>query len=271
MSRIYVDFLIIGGAKCATTWLQNSLQRSDGIEMPDPELHYFSRNYDRGAVWYAEQLPNAGDEVLIGEKSNSYLTEVEAAERIKSDLPDVKLIVQMRNPVERAYSDYCMLFRRGEVDDDVRTHLDPDRAADDRFIHDGRYAMHLSRFLELFPSERFLYLLFEDVAQAPEWQLEKLAQHIGYRAKLAAPVSAKVKDKTAAHVPAPMRRALRPLRPILDPVRNTAPVKALRNLVAKPFEYPPLPKDVRDALVEFYAPEIEQLEALTGLDLSRWT
>ena len=52
-----IDFLIIGATKSATTWLQKSLQIDPQVAMPDPELHYFSREFDRGDDWYLAQFP----------------------------------------------------------------------------------------------------------------------------------------------------------------------------------------------------------------------
>lgn len=133
-----IDFLIIGAAKCATTWLQMSLAENPSVFMPEPELHYFSREYHRGSDWYRAQFAEAGAATIIGEKSNSYLTEEPSAERIAHDLPHVKLIVQLRDPVQRAYSSYCMHLRRGAVTKDIRRYLDPDRKADgDRFLDRG--------------------------------------------------------------------------------------------------------------------------------------
>ena len=68
-----INFLIIGAAKSATTWLQQTLQADPAVSMPDPELHYFSRFYDRGHNWYFDQFPKTEGKKLIGEKSNSYL------------------------------------------------------------------------------------------------------------------------------------------------------------------------------------------------------
>ena len=91
-----------------------------------------------------------------------------AAERIRRALPRAKLIVQLRNPVERAYSDYCMLLRRGEVGADITTLLDPRQASRSRFLDGGRYHEHLARFLKRFPRENLLILFYEDLAAQPE-------------------------------------------------------------------------------------------------------
>ncbi|MEE4014590.1 sulfotransferase [Roseibium sp. FZY0029] len=265
-----IRFLIFGAAKSATTWLQRSLERSPTISMPSPELHYFSDEYHRGPDWYLSQFNFDKPDALVGEKSNTYLTVPQAAERIRKDLPDVRLIVQMREPAARAYSDYCMLFRRGEVSRNIEDHLDPARAADKRFINNGRYALHLRRFYDLFPPEQILLLLFEDIRREPEAQLARLAAHIGHEAPLAAPVDSKVKDKNAAVVPLPLRRVLKPFRPVLDGVRHTKPIKVLRDAVARPQEYPPLSPDLEKRLQDFYAPEVSELEQRIGRPLDVW-
>ena len=69
-----------------------------------------------GPDWYAAQFAGARTDQLIGEKSASYLADARVPARLRAVLPEARLIVQLRNPIERAYSDYCMLLRRGEVE-----------------------------------------------------------------------------------------------------------------------------------------------------------
>ncbi len=266
-----MDFLIIGAAKCATTWLQMSLMETQEIFMPDPELHYFSREYERGPDWYSSYFEAAGGAQLVGEKSNSYMTAPKAAERIKRDCPSVRLIVQMRDPAQRAYSDYCMLFRRGEVNDDIYAHLDPDRAADQRFLNDGLYAFHLRRFYDLFPADHVLLLAYEDVRTAAQEQLAKVSGHIGFAGTLNPPLQTRVKDKEIPLVPRGLRRVLGPVRPLLDPVRNTWPMQAVRNAVARKVEYPPLPADLSRKMAEFFAKDADELNGYMPGISRQWT
>ncbi|MCK0143103.1 sulfotransferase [Aliiroseovarius sp. F20344] len=265
-----IDFLIIGAAKCATTWVQQSLAASPGIFMPAPELHFFSREYGKGFDWFNAQFNGAQEGDLVGEKSNSYLTQPDAADRIHETYPNVKMIVQMRNPVQRAYSDYCMLLRRGEVTEDIRRHLDPQKAANGRFLHDGLYGQHLQRFYNIFPQDQILLLAFEDVATHPERQLQWVDDHIGYKGQLTPPVREKVKDKNAAIVPAHLHRVIAPLRPILDPIRNRRPISTLRNLVAKPVAYPALPEDLRQEIEKFYQNDTALLSKLAPSFKPKW-
>ncbi|WP_271948788.1 sulfotransferase family protein [Ruegeria faecimaris] len=257
-----IDFLIFGAAKCATTWLQNSLTATPQIFMPDPELHYFSDHYDRGAVWYRDQYEGYAGQSIVGEKCNTYLTHPEAAKRIAQDHPDVRLILQMRDPVRRAYSDYCMLYRRGTVGDDIHRYLDPDKAGDERFLHNGRYAYHLRRFYDLFPTDQILLLAYENTISQPVETLRRVAEHIGFSGVVEPPLEERVKNKNTPIVPLPLRRVLAPLRPLLDPIRHTGPLKAIRKAVARQVEYPELPDVLAHKMADFYRPDVAELDAI---------
>lgn len=266
-----IDFLIIGAAKSATTWLQKNLQADPGVYMPDPELHYFSRHYERGDDWYLSQFDCADDSRIIGEKSNSYLDEPAAPQRIRNALPGVKLVAQLRNPVERAYSDYCMLYRRGEVGRNIEDHLDPRRAADERFIANGRYREQITRFLDLFPRERFLFLLFEDVAARPRRQLSLIRGFLGLPEDTEwVPKKDKVKDKTTKVTPPALKRYLKPLKPLSSRMRKTHGFDVMASLLQREIDYPALSDDLRERLSDYFAPEIEGLQDLLGEDLSVW-
>lgn len=264
-------FIIAGAAKSATTWLQRSLQQSPAIFMPDHEPHFFARHYDEGMAAYEDLFAAAPAGAMRGEKSNSYLTQPEAAARIARHLPAVRLVFQLRDPVARAWSDYLMLLRRGAVDRDVARHLSPDRAAGDRFLHDGRYGHHLGRFYDLFDPAQILVLKYEELRRDPAGHLARLAAHLGLDGPLAAPLDGRVKDARAASVPRPLRRMLAPLRPILDPLRHTAPLRGLRGLVARPERYPELDPAQRARIADFYRDDTAELARITGLDVSDWT
>jgi hypothetical protein len=144
------DFVIVGATKAATTWLSHNLSAHPEVFLPSQELHYFSRFYDRGEDWYAAHFQGARATQRIGEKSASYLPHPEAAQRLRRLLPPAKLIAQLRHPVERAYSDYCMHYRRGEVSRDIDRYLDPARTPIPRLLEDGFYHRHLTGFLGVF-------------------------------------------------------------------------------------------------------------------------
>jgi len=266
-----LDFVIIGAAKSATTWLQAQLQSDPAIYMPEPELHYFSREYHRGADWYLSQFSGEGHGKMVGEKSNSYLYAPEAADRLHRDLPQVKLIAQLRNPVERAYSSYCMLFRRGEVGANIERHLDPSQSENVQLLGSGNFASHLQPYIDLYGREKLLILFFEGVSQAPEEQMARVRGHLGLRPRaLAQEGRKKVKDKTAPLVPAGMRKHFAWMKPIVRPLRGSAPFEAARGIVARKIEYPKLTVDLRNRLSDYYGPSIQALEQLSGQSLDHW-
>lgn len=266
-----IDFIIIGAAKSATTWLQTQLQSDPAVYMPDPELHYFSREYSRGQDWYLSHFSEEGRGRIVGEKSNSYLYVPEAADRLHRDLPQVKLIAQLRNPVERAYSSYCMLFRRGEVGADIETHLNPSVSENMQILGSGNFASHLEPFIELYGRERLLILFFEGVLGDPQTQMSRVRTHLGLPPRPLAPEGReKVKDKTARLVPGRMRKRLGWMKPIVRPLRGTAPFEAARGLIARKTQYPQLTDELRKRLNEYYGPSIEALEQISGQSLSQW-
>lgn len=266
-----VNFLIIGATKSATTWLQQSLQQQPSVYMPDPELHYFSRQYDLGEAWYLSHFQPGDGQRLIGEKSNSYMDTPESASRIRRDLPGVRLVAQLRNPVERAYSDYCMLYRRGEVGRDIARYLDPRNADGSRFLNGGLYFDQLRGFLDLFPPNQLLVLLFENIRTEPQKQLDAIGRFLGLETELRLPpVTGKVKDKTQAVIGPGLRRMLAPFKPIVKPFRETVPFKGARSLIARELEYSPLDADLRARLIDYYSPQVEKLGSIVKQDLSQW-
>ncbi|WP_170530478.1 sulfotransferase family protein [Ruegeria arenilitoris] len=266
-----INFIIIGAGKSASTWLQKQLQSDPEVYMPDPELHYFSRNYSRGDEWYLSQFKDAGVGQTVGEKSNSYLYAPDAAAHIHDRMPHVRLIAQLRNPVERAYSNYCMLFQRGEVGPDIESYLDPSQGGGNKLLISGHFASHLQTYIDLFGREKLLILFFEGVLDDPEGQMSQVRTHLDLPPHPLAPEGwSKTKDKSAPNVPAHWKKRLGWMKPIVRPLRGTATFETARGWIASETQYPPLTDDLRKRLNDYYGPSIEALEQISGQSLSHW-
>src|SRR5208337_774326 len=102
------DFLILGTQKGGTTSLYASLATTHKMVMAlDKEIHYFDRNYSKGWAWYLSHFPiRMSNGSLTGEATPDYLFFPEVAQRVAEVLPKCKLIVMLRNPIDRAYSNY---------------------------------------------------------------------------------------------------------------------------------------------------------------------
>lgn len=265
------SFIVIGAVKAATTWISHQLHHHPMLWLPKAEPHFFSSEYHRGSDWYRSLFAEAPADRILGEKSATYLAHPEAAHRIAKLLPGIPLVLQLRDPVARAYSDYCMLFRRGQVSGDPRRYLDSRLAAGQRFLESGRYAHHIRRFHEYIPAEQLQIILYEDIRSDPEAVIARVCQHIGVPVHIAPEaVSGRRNDSQAPTLPLPLRRLLRPVRPLLDPMRSNPWLSRVWTSLAQPVRYPPLTAELRAMLRDYYRDDIRDLEIILKRDMSTW-
>ncbi len=176
------DFLGIGAQKAGTTWLAESLRRHPAVFLPErKELHWFDNKWDRPLQEYARHFAGAGDRVK-GEITPAYggLPQ-ERIRFVRSVMPDVRLLLLLRNPAERAWSHALMDLgaRRGrrpeEIQaDEVIAFLEEEHAA-----RRGDYLAILDAWLGVFPEEQLFVGFFEDVQHHPRDLLERAFRHIG--------------------------------------------------------------------------------------------
>lgn len=271
-AKRFPDFVIIGAVKGATTWLHAQLQANPNVFLPDPEPHYFSREYQRGPAFYARFFIEAASHQCVGEKSADYLAHPAAALRLARMLPGAKLVAQLRNPVDRAYSDYKMLYRRGTVRGGPEAYLARRGGEHPRFLEDGFYARHLERWLSLFGPERLKVILFEeDVRARPRHTIAEVSAHIGVQPHFDDGIGSRpVNDGSARILPLPIRQAFAPLKRRVAPIRGTPVFERARSLLAREVRYPPLSMSLRARMTELYARDIERLGTMIGRDLGCW-
>ncbi len=157
-ARMTPGFLVVGAQRCGTTSMFKTLSQHPAV-LPavwHKGVHFFDMDYARGMAWYRGHFPllaraarverATGARPLTGESSPYYLSHPLAGERIARDLPDVRLIVLVRNPVDRAYSAHTHeLARRFESEPFERAlELEPQRLAGEweRMVADPSYASH---------------------------------------------------------------------------------------------------------------------------------
>jgi Sulfotransferase family len=267
------SFVIIGAVKAATTWALEQLQVNPALYMPDPECHYFSSEYHRGEEHYRAYFQDmVGSGRLLGEKSADYLAHPDAAQRMAAMLPHARLVVQFRNPIERAYSDYKMLYRRGTVRGAPEDYLiSLENNPQPRFLNDGLYAQHLNRWFDHFPQEQIHSFLYDDVKAQPRHTIEAISHHIGVTPMFDVEQSKKLANNASERfLPLPVRKALKPLKRSVAPLRGKSWFEATRGLFSKEIAYPELSHDTRLRLRDFYASDVEALGKILNRDLSHW-
>jgi hypothetical protein len=186
------DYIIVGTQKGGTTSLHRYLTEHPEVSGGrGKEIHFFSWKYDRGLDWYLARFPPDGEAKVVGEASTSYLCDPEAPARVRQALPDVKLIVLLRNPVDRAYSQYQMNMRKG---DEALTFEDAlaaepqrlcsaDRSATQwrysSYATRGLYAEQLEWWLAEFPCQQLLVLKSEAFFARPDEGLRQALAFLG--------------------------------------------------------------------------------------------
>ncbi|HEX7052608.1 MAG TPA: sulfotransferase domain-containing protein [Burkholderiales bacterium] len=195
------DFVIGGAPRSGTTWAYHLLARHPGIYMaapprPEPKFFLVDELYAQGLDWYSRRwFAAAPSGAVCGEKSTNYLESAAAARRMASDLPHVKLVFLLREPAERAWSNYLWSRMNGLEPESFERALalEPAREqalpAAQRFSRPhayfsrGLYAELLRPWLALFPRERVLCLRYEDIAERPGELAARLHRFLGVAAR----------------------------------------------------------------------------------------
>ncbi len=199
------DFLILGAAKSGTTTLIFELKNHPDVFTPGNELNYFTQQFTKGTEWYQSifKFP----EKVQGEKSTSYFYEKSCHERIFNHNPDFRLIVILREPVKRAFSNWNMRHVQGRLlkqaykfnksagqpienigfshlfkyylacNSEVNRHQEP---LD--IFERGLYIDQILHLLKFFNREQLLVLIAEDYFKTPGTALEKVSSHLNISA-----------------------------------------------------------------------------------------
>lgn len=271
------NFLGIGVQRGGTTWLHTLLSSHPDVYMPTrrKEIRFFEKYYDRGLEWYSSFFcppAEASRYKAIGEISTQYYDCAECPQRIFETLPQAKLIIMLRHPVNRAYSHYGFVVQRMNF-----------RGSFERFLADrpkalekGYYSRYLQDFLRYFDRKQILALVFEEVFADTARTQQTVADFLEIPAEKF-PAAAHRGKVNASTVPAHQslygfivktgrRLRKRNLEPLVDWVMRLGIQKTL----SKGTNLQPLDENLRKDLSRSYVAEFEELERTLQIDLSAW-
>jgi Sulfotransferase family len=227
---------------------------------------------------YARLFQNVRDEKAIGEASAAYLWSETAAANIHSRLPQARIIMILRDPAERAYSQYLHQLASGLTRQAFREHLQQCIRNTDRkigilypFLEIGFYSQQVKRYLDLFPRDNIRILWYEEAWREPSRLLADLFQFLNVDATFSPDTSRRELARRAprlvtAHYLLMKSGVWRPLQALVPASLRPG----IRNLAFRRGSSLPLdPKD-RQYLVDYYREDIEKLAALLDTDLSAW-
>jgi hypothetical protein len=169
-------FVGIGALKAGTTYLDGLLRGHPSLCLPRglKEVDYFSRHYLRGSEWYRAQFDGCSGR-LHGEISPRYLIDPEVPVRIANANPDARLILVVRDPVQRAYSQYLHVVRTTAYSGGFDEYL----AANPGTVERGRYFRHAQRYLQSFDPSQLHIVVFDDLVGRPAETARALFEFLG--------------------------------------------------------------------------------------------
>ena len=271
------NFVGIGAPRAGTTWLNTLLCSHPDIYTPPQrdEINYFDQYYDRGPGWYEAFFPPQDDATrydAIGEITPQYLEHEACAERIRRTLPESKLLVMLRHPINRAYSQYGFFVQRRNYRGTFEEFL-ADRP---RSLERGFFSRYLKRYLQYYQRQEILALVFEEAVTDVNKTKRRLAAFLNVDADRF-PASAGAGKVNSSSVPrfqtlygcvAQTGRLLRKwhLEPVVDCVMRSR----LPNWLAKGTSLPPLDDVVKERVSRQFRQEFDELEQCLDIDLGCW-
>ncbi|UJR31769.1 hypothetical protein I4U23_019247 [Adineta vaga] len=169
--------IIIGVKKCGTRALLKFLSVHPAIAASSREIHFFDtpNNFRLGLDWYRNQMPIAnGNQYVTIEKTPHYFIDRHTPKRLAHYLPEVKVILILRDPIIRAISDYVQIKNRHEFYPTFDEFISMKNSTQWTPIKIGCYAIYLRRWLKYFPLERIHFVDGENLIHRPWKELESV-------------------------------------------------------------------------------------------------
>jgi hypothetical protein len=260
--------------KCGTTSLARWLGAHPEVFMAaNKEVHFFDDFYRRGLGWYGKQFSAANGRKAIGEATPNYIYDQSAFGRMADTLPDARVIVMLRNPVDRAYSHYWHNRARGRepglsfeqaIDAEPKRITSGDAWAKRTYsyLDRGIYQRQLESILSRYPQARLHVAFLEDMKDQPV-EVFKAACKFLEVSETVVPEQVGHSLNPYVHFRSPKVRVIS--RKMPHPFR-----RIIGRLNARTMKYPPMAPGTRARLVEHFRPHNESLARFLGRDLSIW-
>jgi hypothetical protein len=292
------DFLVIGAFKSGTTSLMSYLSQHPDVMVPwlqEPNFFgaedfslsldgvkaarrdqdgAYGRRRTSSLAQYANLFAEAPAHCIVGESSPQYMTHPAACDRIRSLVPDCKLVAILRNPIDRAFSDYSMFVRDGIEKEPFADVIHRPRSIKPmgHYVETGMYGKQLQPFIETFPADQVRVYLHDDLRADPGEVLHSLFGWLGVDPTFEPNVSEMMNPSgvprnslvAAAYI------ARRHLQPYLKPIVPRSVQRRLDVRLERGLEKDVIAPEVRRELAEMFADDVALLSRLIDRDLSHW-
>lgn len=290
--RFPPEVYFIGAPKAGTSTMAYLLNQHPQITVAVPkEPQFFTLNWDKGLDWYRDKFPGSPDSVLVDASTTYSMAPLKSnggkkfegiPRRVFSVNPHARFIYSLRDPVERTYSGYWHGVRIGFESRKFGAAIRDGSLQLDVSDYHGQ----LSLWLEYFPLDSFHFVLFEDMKESPEHaarecfefilgegadvpsvRLDSIKNRSWMNSRVARMNRAKRRIGYLIERSPGLARSLTPLRPMV-PKAITSGVNKVMMVGSKPI--PPMKKEDRDFLVEYFYQRNRDLERLIGVSLDKW-
>jgi hypothetical protein len=203
-----IDFIGIGAEKAASSWVADCLWEHPEVDFPfTKELAFFNEydhhllkvknpRYFRGIKWYEKQFNHSDKSKILGEYTPTYLYSKETAKRIKKHFPDVKIIVSLRDPVARMFSQYIHDQRLGII----RMKVSFEEALEkiDSYYIKSNYAKYLAYYFNIFGREKVMVVFLDDIKKDNAKVAKDLYKFVGLNDINFKPKVLEIRDNAAS-------------------------------------------------------------------------
>jgi hypothetical protein len=259
-----VDIFIAGSQKTGSTWLYECFKEHPEIFVPMKDaIHFFTINHDLGNDWYHEWYENGDNNQIWCDATPSYIRDPEAAKRIFEYNPNAKIIFVLRNPIDRAFSHYWHMKRKGFISYSFEDMLSYNGVGNidlfQMWFYSSRYSYLIDPYLAIFPKEQIFFSLFDQLQEDPKTYLKSIFKFCGVENNFEPKILFKNKNSGSRGY-------------VVKKTRN--PIKWLSNKwrrFIKVDEYKlGIKAEFKNRLSNKFIKEIDELSKITGFDLEHW-
>jgi len=307
-------FLIVGAVKAGTTSLHEYLQQHPEVYMsPVKETNHFSdadmlfehfnidyrqdinvdlKKYLAGDMhnkihiahvrdWddYLKLYRNVTEQKAIGEVSNSYLYNPSTAKTISARLPDAKIVMILRNPVERLYSQFLMNLKLGKIaEKNLLKEIEADQqkkvkgwGVSHLYLEVGNYYEQVKRYFDIFPPAQIRVILYDDYKKDPKGVMKELFRFLGVAEDYAIDMDRRYNEAGMPRF-GKMNYWLTQIGVygLVKKIFSPKLKERLKKLIYTRENIPTITAAEKEYLISYYKQDIGQLSTLIGKDLSAW-
>jgi hypothetical protein len=277
-----IRFVGIGAQKCASTWLHDVLAQHPEVCLPTEkkEIDFFSYHFDFGYQWYERHFAVSDSARVTGEISPSYLHVPGVPERVARYNPDMRVILIVRDPIARAYSNHKHEVRIGHLQGENLS-FEAGLRNNPAYVEQGLYGRHLKRWLAVLSGEQVQIVRFEDVVYDPAAVLHAVCDFLrigpmpaGVRLSEKSNESYLVRHYSFEAVKNMLRSTVRALGlgdawQKLGDSGLRARYRRLNRVAPESSIGAPAPETI-EILRNLFRPDVEEFAQLTGLSLDDW-